>query len=305
MWSRSSCEKLVSIAERPVRRQFFQHLADERALQRVAVKVALQKIVLGHQQLGRAKLPVERIGRRLVFDRGRRLELAHGVGGHGGELGQPGFAPPSEGHPALVQPVDLARQLAADLVGKSLLAMLAEAERRPEGHVEPQTLEVERLADLGDEGSHVLAIGGVGAEHAVAAPFALRLAVVGDHPPLGMLVGAPAIEDQAGVDHHGDVVLVAALDHFAQDVAPLEPAMLLADLGRIVEQPDVRMTVGHDALGPGFQEHLDVAIGVELREELLIPIGDVHVDDRAAVGGLVPAGIADEHGGLCGAARKE
>ena len=72
VWSRSSTRKAGLVAERPVRRQFFEHLADERALQRVAVKIALQKIVVGHQQLGHAELPVERIGRRLVLHRRRR-----------------------------------------------------------------------------------------------------------------------------------------------------------------------------------------------------------------------------------------
>ena len=106
------------------------------------------------------------------------------------------------------------------------------------------------LADLGDERAHVLAIGRVGAEHAVAAPFALRLAVVGDHPPLGMLVGGTSGRRSGWCRSLRRCRARGSVDHFAQDVAPLEPAMLLADLGRIVEQPDVRLAVGHDRSGP-------------------------------------------------------
>ena len=176
--------------------------------------------------------------------------------------------------------------------------MLAVADRRPEGHVEADALEVEERALLLDPGADILAIGRVGADQAVPAPLAVRLAVDRQHPPVGMMVGGPAIEDQAVVELHRDAVRVARVDDLADDVPPLEPLVLPADLGRIVEQPHVRHRVRHDRLGLRLRQHRDVLVDIEPREEPIVPVGDVHVDHGPAIGRGIPGLAATTRSGF-------
>ena len=70
--------------------------------------------------------------------------------------------------------------------------------------------------------------------------------------------------------------------------APLEVLVLPADLGRVIEEADVRHRIGDDRLGARLHQHRDVPVGVEPRQERIVPVGDVHVDDGAAVGRRVP-----------------
>ena len=202
-----------------------------------------------------------------MLDAGRGLELAHRVGGHRGELGQPGLAPPGKRYPALVEPVDRARNLAADFVGKSLLAMLAKTERGPEGHVEADALEIEHLADLRDERADVLAIGRVRAQHAVPAAFALRFAVDASPSASRDDCRRPSDRRSGWCRSRRRSGGRGSARSLRPGCCALEPAMLLADLGGIVEQSDVRLAVGHDRLGPRLDQHLDITIGVELAEK--------------------------------------
>src|SRR5262249_38703153 len=96
------------------------------------------------------------------------------------------------------------------------------------------------------------------------------------------------VEDQTGVDDDGDLPPVAGGDDLPQDVAALLVAVLLADPRGVVEQPDVRLCVGDDRLGAGLDEPLSVLLRVELAEETLVPVGDVHVDHCSPVGVLIP-----------------
>src|SRR5262249_23644882 len=75
--------------------------------------------------------------------------------------------------------------------------------------------------------------------------------------------------------------------------------VLFADGRRIVEQPHVRVGVADDRLRLRPGQRVGVAPGVEPGEEMLVPVGDVHVHDGAAVG-VVGPGRSRGHGGSRG-----
>ncbi len=83
---------------------------------------------------------------------------------------------------------------------------------------------------------------------------------------------------------HGDAPLMTALNHLRHNVATFQPGVLAAHLRRVIEQTDVGLRVADDGLRAGLDKRIDVAVGVELGQELLIPIRDVHVNHRAAPG---------------------
>ena len=79
-----------------------------------------------------------------------------------------------------------------------------------------------------------------------------------------MRVKRPAVVDEAGVEHHGDVATVAALDHLGHDVAAIQPTVLLPDLRRVIEKADMGMGVADNGLGARTNQRFYIAVGIEL-----------------------------------------
>ncbi len=277
------------VAEGTARRQVLKQLPHEGALQGVAVEIALEEFVLRHQWPRGAVVPTARVNRSLVLNRGLRADRLDRAGANLGELAQPLLTLALEPHPSLIRPVHRPRQFTADLVAPASLAVRAVADAHPEGHVEADAVAVVARGQLAGPGADVFPIRRVGADEPMPATLPERAAVGMDDPPVRMLVGRPAVMDHAHVKHHGDAALVATLDHLRHDVAALQPGVLPAHFGWVVEQTDMRLRVADDGLRAGLDERFHVAVRVELGQEPGVPIRDVHVNHRPPPRGFKPA----------------
>ena len=139
------------------------------------------------------------------------------------------------------------------------LQCVAVADGRPEGHVEAEALGVEQPALFLDPGADILAIGGIRADAGRAGP-----------PCRGSCRRRPASATRdAGRPTHGRRSGCCrgprrSRGHGSRSMIsrtmfrPLRFLCWPADLGRVVEQPDVRHRIGDDRLGPRLHQHRDV-----------------------------------------------
>lgn len=92
-----------------------------------------------------------------------------------------------------------------------------------------------------------------------------------------MGVEGPSVEDQARIEHDGNIAAVEAIDHLGHDVAAFQVFVLPANFGGIMEEAGVGLRGEGDGLNPGAEGGPHVLLGIEFGQELRIPIGDVHV----------------------------
>lgn len=184
-------------------------------------------------------------------------------------------------------------------------ALFANAQTCPKNHVDPKGVKIVALQQRRYLCLFVLAVCGlVGTSCPVTGPEQVGVVTFerrcGHDGPLWVVLNGPIVVDHRVVSRGSDAPSPQCHQHLADQVPVLSRRVNASQRSRPVVEAHVRFTIKE---GPG-----DVARGIEvckllglvLRQELCVPIGDVHVEQGSSVCLMVAGKICHERSGLGG-----